>query len=180
MFVYVQRTLPKPTGNTIRSPSRCPGRPPPASANVAGPGRKACAGSARTAPRTAHRFLLDHVRRRLRTSLWRILAQIGRARSIRSAGTSGRVSSQALGSSTVDGRASCRRDVLALEQVQACSRGFSNRRSWTPTQEAVEYNTMDHSAVNRVFVDDLLRLVNAGTPRPRRRHGHCSHSDRAL
>ncbi|HET6328036.1 MAG TPA: class I SAM-dependent methyltransferase [Planctomycetaceae bacterium] len=27
-------------------------------------------------------------------------------------------------------------------------------------QEAVEYNTMDHSAVNRVFVDDLLRLVN--------------------
>jgi ubiquinone/menaquinone biosynthesis C-methylase UbiE len=30
-------------------------------------------------------------------------------------------------------------------------------------QEAVEYNTMDHSAVNRAFVDDLLRLVNVGT-----------------
>ncbi len=30
-------------------------------------------------------------------------------------------------------------------------------------QEAVEYNTMDHSAVNRAFVDDLLRLVTAGT-----------------
>ena len=30
-------------------------------------------------------------------------------------------------------------------------------------QEAVEYNTMDHSAVNRVFVDDLLRLVSGGT-----------------
>lgn len=30
-------------------------------------------------------------------------------------------------------------------------------------QEAVEYNTMDHSAVNRAFVDDLLKLVNVGT-----------------
>jgi ubiquinone/menaquinone biosynthesis C-methylase UbiE len=30
-------------------------------------------------------------------------------------------------------------------------------------QEAIEYNTMDHSAVNRVFVDDLLRLVSTGT-----------------
>ncbi len=30
-------------------------------------------------------------------------------------------------------------------------------------QEAVEYNTMDHSAVNRVFVDDLLRLVSNAT-----------------
>jgi ubiquinone/menaquinone biosynthesis C-methylase UbiE len=30
-------------------------------------------------------------------------------------------------------------------------------------EEAVEYNTMDHSAVNRVFVDDLLRLVNVET-----------------
>lgn len=30
-------------------------------------------------------------------------------------------------------------------------------------QEAVEYNTMDHLAVNRVFVDDLLRLVSGGT-----------------
>jgi ubiquinone/menaquinone biosynthesis C-methylase UbiE len=30
-------------------------------------------------------------------------------------------------------------------------------------QEALEYNTMDHSAVNRAFVDDLLRLVNAET-----------------
>jgi ubiquinone/menaquinone biosynthesis C-methylase UbiE len=27
--------------------------------------------------------------------------------------------------------------------------------------EAVEYNTMDHSAVNRAFVDDLLRFVDA-------------------
>jgi ubiquinone/menaquinone biosynthesis C-methylase UbiE len=27
--------------------------------------------------------------------------------------------------------------------------------------EAVEYNTMDHAAVNRAFVDDLLRLVDA-------------------
>ncbi|HEV8071460.1 MAG TPA: class I SAM-dependent methyltransferase [Planctomycetaceae bacterium] len=26
-------------------------------------------------------------------------------------------------------------------------------------QEAIEYNTMDHSAVNRAFVDDLLRLA---------------------
>lgn len=30
-------------------------------------------------------------------------------------------------------------------------------------QEAIEYNTMDHSAVNRAFVDDLLRLVSTGT-----------------
>jgi ubiquinone/menaquinone biosynthesis C-methylase UbiE len=30
-------------------------------------------------------------------------------------------------------------------------------------QEAIEYNTMDHSAVNRVFVDDLLRVVAVGT-----------------
>jgi ubiquinone/menaquinone biosynthesis C-methylase UbiE len=30
-------------------------------------------------------------------------------------------------------------------------------------EEAVEYNTMDHSAVNRVFVDDVLRLVNVET-----------------
>jgi ubiquinone/menaquinone biosynthesis C-methylase UbiE len=30
-------------------------------------------------------------------------------------------------------------------------------------QEAVEYNTMDHSAVNRVFVDDLLRSVSGGS-----------------
>jgi ubiquinone/menaquinone biosynthesis C-methylase UbiE len=29
--------------------------------------------------------------------------------------------------------------------------------------EAVEYNAMDHSAVNRAFVDDLLRLQSAGT-----------------
>jgi ubiquinone/menaquinone biosynthesis C-methylase UbiE len=29
--------------------------------------------------------------------------------------------------------------------------------------EAIEYNTMDHSAVNRAFVDDLLRLMSAGT-----------------
>jgi ubiquinone/menaquinone biosynthesis C-methylase UbiE len=30
-------------------------------------------------------------------------------------------------------------------------------------QEAIEYNTMDHSAVNRAFVDDLLRLVAVST-----------------
>jgi ubiquinone/menaquinone biosynthesis C-methylase UbiE len=30
-------------------------------------------------------------------------------------------------------------------------------------QEAIEYNTMDHSAVNRTFVDDLLRLVTVGS-----------------
>jgi ubiquinone/menaquinone biosynthesis C-methylase UbiE len=30
-------------------------------------------------------------------------------------------------------------------------------------QEAIEYNTMDHSTVNRAFVDDLLRLVSTGT-----------------
>ena len=30
-------------------------------------------------------------------------------------------------------------------------------------QEAIDYNTMDHSAVNRVFVDDLLRVVAVGT-----------------
>jgi len=30
-------------------------------------------------------------------------------------------------------------------------------------QEAIEYNTMDHSAVNHAFVDDLLRLVTVGT-----------------
>ena len=30
-------------------------------------------------------------------------------------------------------------------------------------QEAIEYNSMDHSAVNRAFVDDLLQLVHEGT-----------------
>jgi ubiquinone/menaquinone biosynthesis C-methylase UbiE len=30
-------------------------------------------------------------------------------------------------------------------------------------QEAIEYNTMDHSAVNRAFVDDLLRVVAVST-----------------
>jgi ubiquinone/menaquinone biosynthesis C-methylase UbiE len=29
--------------------------------------------------------------------------------------------------------------------------------------EAIEYNAMDHSAVNRAFVDDLLRLKSLGT-----------------
>jgi hypothetical protein len=45
-------------------------------------------------------------------------------------------------------------------------------------EEAIGYNTMDHSTVNRVFVDDLLAAT--GGPGPASRPGQAAALSRAL